>query len=408
MKIKKEFLHLLIFSIICFLSFLKVSNESYKEKEVYLKLKVAGDIVIEAGGVSTTVKILESEIEELEGRKAFLKLFGERELKANTFILFGDVSVNRGRVFISGSFDEIEYIREEKGIRDFLIERYRENSVYFKESIPLGLSFLFGEPRVFLPSEVQRSFLHTGLIHLLVVSGLHIGTVALILSKILPKFYGYILSILGIVLYTAFIVPLEPPVMRASLMFLLIVTSLLFFRKPNSFVALLISGSVILLLFPHYVLSYSFWLSFVATACIIFSLRNFEGNKYIKSLLVSLSAFSGTSALISSFSFISPISVIFTPLIAPLVLIYSLLGVLSLLTFMSFSPLIDLFNLTGLVFIKTVELVEKLSFKLFPEISVTEGIILSFFCIFSLYFLKGIYKFLPSLSVLLYLTVMTL
>ncbi|NPA41706.1 MAG: ComEC/Rec2 family competence protein [Aquificae bacterium] len=391
---RNELSHLILFALACFVAFLRADLPDFREKDVYLRGAIAGDIVNEGGYVITKLKVERSEIEELEGRKVFLKVFGGLPSGVERLSLLGSVSVKDNRIFVYASYKDVEILPPEKSVRNFLMERYRETS-RDKSMVPLGMSFLFGQPRELLPSDVQRDFLQTGLVHLLVISGLHVGTLALVLSHMLPRFQGLKLALVGVIAYSLIVVPNEPPVLRATIMAVLFILILLSFSKPDTLSILLFSGTVILFLYPHYLFSYSFWLSFVATAYIILMLRGLELSNKAKTLLASASAFTGVSPLIGTFSSISPLSVIYTPLLSPVVLIYSLFGVLSLMTLMSFPPFVDLFNLAGLIFVKVVSLMSELSFSIYPQINTAEAVFLTSSGMVSLYFLEGLYRLLP-------------
>ena len=379
----------------------------FKEKEVYVRGKIVGDVIKDPGYTLTKIRIEESEVKEIEGRKALLKVYGYLPPEAKEIAFLGNVSVRGNRIFLHTKGTELNILPQQRSIRELLMERYIKTSMD-KSMVSLGLSFLFGRPRELLPSEVQRSFLNTGLVHLLVVSGLHVGTIALILSKMLPRFHGMKLALVGIGFYALFIVPNEPPVLRASIMLSLILLSLITFRRPNVISILLFSGTVILMLYPHYLFSYSFWLSFVATAYIVLAIKDLEASTKVKTLLASASAFTGVAPLVSTFSGVSPLSVIFTPIISPIVLLYSFFGVLSLLTMMSFPPFVDLFNLTGSAFEKSVELVSSMSFRLYPQIGFHEAVILVLVGLSFLYTLRGYYKLIPIAGINLWLLVRAL
>ncbi len=367
-----------------------------------MKGSVVGDIIREPGYTLTKLRIEESEIEDIEGRKAFLKVFGLLPPDTEELSLLGNVSVRNNRVFVYAKGQDVEILPHSEGLREKLMKRYTSISMD-KGMVPLGLSFLFGEPRELLPSRVQRDFLNTGLVHLLVVSGLHVGTIALVLSRMLPRFQGMRLALAGVLLYSLLIVPHEPPVLRASLMFGVAILALLSFHRPNMLSILLFSGTVILLIYPHYVFSYSFWLSFLATAYIILALKDLEANTRMKTLIASASAFTGVAPLVSTFSGVSPLSVVLTPLLSPVVLLYSALGVLSFLTFMSFPPFVDLFNLTGRLFETTVHAGASLSFRLYPHIGLYEAVALSVAGLVLLYHLRGYSKVIPLVGINLWL-----
>ena len=392
---RREILHLIVFSVVMLTAIVRAGLEDFREEGVFMRVAFKGYIEETDSYIRASALVLESEIEELEGRRASLKVLGYVPTETGRLSILGNILVRDNRVYITASAEDVWV---EKSIRNTLIERYDRISKN-EEASALGRSFLFGDPREGIPSEVQKDFLSTGLVHLLVISGLHVGTVGLILYKALPRNMGLNLALLGIPLYTYFIVPNDPPVLRASLMFMIMVASALTFRRVNTLAVLLFSGSVILAVYPHYVFSYSFWLSFLATAYILLMMRDLEGGKVFKSVAVSSSAFTGTAPLVGSFSFLSPVSVILTPLIAPIVFIYALLGVASLITFMSFPPLVDMFNLAGLLFLKVVDLASSISFQIYPHIGVYEAIFLSVAGIVALYMLKGRLKLIPVASI---------
>ncbi len=397
-----EVIHLLLFLLAALLAYQRSSLPDFVERDAYVRGFLVGDLIRDPNRTTGRIRITESEVEEVEGRKAFLQVYGYLPPEAKEISFLGKVVVRNNRVFLYTSGREIDLIAPERSVRDLLIDRYRSASSH-REMVPLGLSFLFGEPRELLPSGIRRDFLHTGLVHLLVVSGLHVGTVALVLSRMLPRFSGMKLSLIGVGLYTLLVVPKEPPVLRASLMFSLMILSLLTFRRPNALAILLFSGTSVLLLYPHYVFSYSFWLSFSATAYIILAVRDFEASIPVKTLIASASAFTGVAPFISTFSGVSPLSVVLTPLLSPLVLIYSLFGVLSLLTLMSFPPFVDLFNLAGFLFQETVKLASAFSFTLYPRIGSSEAVLLTLLGLALLYILRGYSRLLPLAGLNLWL-----
>ncbi len=401
-RLKSDIVHTVLFLLVCFIAFIRADLPNFEERDVYVRVSVAGDILVEENRTTMKVRVEDSEIEDIKGRKAFLTVYGYVPGQIRTLSLIGDIRAVDNRIFIYSSSKDVEFLPPEKSVRYFLMERYREVS-RDKGIVSLGLAFLFGEPRELLPSHIRKDFLETGLVHLLVVSGLHVGMVALILSFLLPRFYGLKLAVLGVVIYSLFIVPSEPPILRATLMAVILLLSYLFFVRINSFAVLLFSGSVILAFYPYYVLSYSFWLSFIATSYIILMLRDLKGSNKTKTLLASFSAFSGIAPIVGSFSAISPVSVILSPFLAPLVLLYSALGVFSLLTLMSFPPLVDLFNLTGHLFTGAVSLFAELSIYLYPHLSPLEGFLLSITGLLFLYILRGLYRLIPLIFMNLYM-----
>ena len=303
--------------------------------------------------------------------------------------------------------DTVERVNDDGGLRRFLIKRYEDHTEDLRVR-SVGLSFLFGEPRTLVSPEVQKSFLSTGLVHLLVISGLHIGMIAGIFLKALPRNVSLYASLVGVILYTLMIVPHEPPVLRATIMFALFLLSAMTYRKPIPLAILFFSGSVILVLYPNYAFSYSFWMSFFATLYILLFIHDNRNGLITKSLGVSLSAFAGVSPLIASISYISPLSVVFTPLISPLVVAYSTLGMLSLLTGMSFPPFVDLFNFAGSIFIGSVSILESFSLRIIPSIGTIEAIVVTVIGALVMYFLPPQRRLLVPAGMISYLFIRSL
>ena len=369
-------------------------------------VRVTGDIQVEGGKLIAQVQIEESEISEIEGRKALL-ISRFMSIEEGRYKFFGGVRVRGGSIYVYPYRESIDRVEEARGIRELMIERY----ISFTSNPHLrsvGLSFLFGEPRSLATLEVQKSFLSTGLVHLLVISGLHVGMIAGILIKIFPKKISYQASLAGIILYSLVIVPHEPPVLRATIMFSLLLLSAMSYRKTNSLAVLFFSGSLILLVYPHFAFSYSFWLSFFATLYIILFLRDASKNMVFQSVGVSLSAFGGVAPLIATISYLSPFSVLFTPLVTPIVILYSALGMICLLTAMELSPLISLFNFAGEIFVGSVRVLEIASLRVYPDLTKLEAVTLTLAGAWGMYIVNSGYKILIPLIILTYLLLRSL
>ncbi len=385
--------HISLFFFAVLFSYFTGKIEDSYYKNIHLSVEIWGDLSYEDRIIRVPVRILECTELDIEGRKVLIFVRGDSFPEGRYFLIKGNLRIKEGSIYIWTQSKNILPLNI-YSVRDFLIERYLRASGGWKRA-GIGISFLFGEPREVLDPSVRGDFLRTGLIHFLVISGLHVGVISLILSFLLPRPYGYFLAIVGVCTYLLFIVPSEPPVLRAGFMFLLLILSRLVHRKVNPLNTLLFSASLILFLYPHNLFSFSFWLSFLATLFILLSLKDLKGNTIYKSFFVSLSAFSATLPLIATFSFISPLSVLVSPLLTPIVFIYSFFGILSLITLFYFKPFVDLFNLFGFLFAKAVSLLGNFSLLLIPSLDKSEAFFLILLGIFGLYFLKGNYKLLP-------------
>lgn len=166
-------------------------------------------------------------------------------------------------------------------VRQQLIEQIRYWTADL-QSAPLLMALTVGERQ--FSSVLWRGVQHSGLGHILTISGLHIGLVfgwGYLLSGALLKcrpFSGWqpqttvsiqLLSALFIACCYAYLAGFAIPTLRAAAALLLIIGSRLLLRPLNGRYAWQLLVALLLLLNPFWVLSYSFWLSVLAVAIII-------------------------------------------------------------------------------------------------------------------------------------------
>jgi competence protein ComEC len=124
--------------------------------------------------------------------------------------------------------------------------------------------------------EVTASFYQklkdVGLIHIVVLSGMNITLLSSLVISTTVEFigrrYATILTIVIIILFILF-VGIEPPLMRASIMGILSLIGLLYGRKTLALYTLFLSGCLMIIIWPDWLTSISFQLSFAATLGII-------------------------------------------------------------------------------------------------------------------------------------------
>lgn len=122
--------------------------------------------------------------------------------------------------------------------------------------------------------ELNEKFIRSGAIHLLAVSGLHVGIVFLFLNYILSFFLKpahplRVIIIVLILFFYAFITGFSPSVTRAVVMFSFIQTGKAFLRHINMYNILCLSAFIILLWNPMFLFHAGFWLSHLAVAGIV-------------------------------------------------------------------------------------------------------------------------------------------
>ncbi len=384
------FLFLLAFSL------WKVEKESiylWFEDEGVVWLRLEGVPIETDTGLRFRAKVVGGDLPDIYGRTAFVNIYGLKDLPTEFFSLYGKVRAEGSRLFISGSYRDIEDFLSEKTLRKSYIKRIQER-IQDPQVRAFVLTYLLGEARESLPQDLQYYFTKTGLIHLLVISGFHVGMVFLLLRYLLPYPYGLLLGAVGVSLYVLLLVPKEAPVLRAWLMLLLWVLVRLSEGRPNSLGILLFSGSLLLLYRPEFSQSFSFWLSFFAVLYIILGLRLLpsEGSWAYRNLGlpfgVSLFAFLGVSPLLLSFTHTSLGSVLFSPLVGYMLLPFTAYGVLELITFFSL-PTLPL-ELMGKAVIQVVELLSIFDLRVGFDLSVESSFTFTTFLAFLLYFLSFI------------------
>lgn len=147
-----------------------------------------------------------------------------------------------------------------------------------------------------LTDDVKQGFRTTGTVHVLSVSGLHVGIIYLMINFLLGFIrkgtrYYWLKPLLIIVLLWvyAFITGLPPSVIRASAMLTVFCASEIFGRKSFSLHALYIAGFFILLINPFSLFDIGFQLSFMSVLSILYLLPKVSGllkveNKYLRNI----------------------------------------------------------------------------------------------------------------------------
>ncbi len=142
---------------------------------------------------------------------------------------------------------------------------------YTGEKSNLIRALLIGD-RKDIDHEIVNSFVIVGVVHVLAVSGLHVGFIVMILNLLLGRtsiYWRIVLSIIGIFLF-AIISGGQPSVLRASIMAILMLISTLYGRKYNSISVLAVAALLILIFNPIDLFNPGFQLSFSAVFSIVY------------------------------------------------------------------------------------------------------------------------------------------
>lgn len=190
--------------------------------------------------------------------------------------------------------DESSVVLLEKGNghRSFF-ERLREGVVsnlstkLDADIFAVALGILLGD-KSYLSLELKDAFSGAGAMHLLAVSGLHVGIFLVILQWLfqtfgrwLPRWLRFLL-IVGILWFYAGITGFSPSVNRAVTMFSFVALGTVLGRRYNSMDGLLASAMILLVVNPYYIFDIGFQLSYAAMFGIFLFSPMLERSLFIK------------------------------------------------------------------------------------------------------------------------------
>ncbi|MCH2045678.1 MAG: ComEC family competence protein [Saprospiraceae bacterium] len=145
-----------------------------------------------------------------------------------------------------------------------------------------------------LNAEVRNAYANTGAMHVLAVSGLHVGLIAWLFSALLVKRktdkawmkVSKTLLLLASIWIFAFLTGASASVMRASTMFSLLILGQETGRSPNVYNTLAFTAFLLLLLDPYFIFDIGFQLSFLAVIGIVYLQPKIYRRIYIKNKIL--------------------------------------------------------------------------------------------------------------------------
>ncbi len=145
------------------------------------------------------------------------------------------------------------------------------------KNLAIGAALILGY-KDHLDPDILRSFSSAGAMHVLAVSGLHVGIIFLFFNSLLSFLdkkgsYGKLIKVITILLILwayAFITGLSPSVMRAATMFSAVVIGQSLNRPTNIFNTLSASAFLLMLFDPHIITKVGFQLSYLAVIGIVY------------------------------------------------------------------------------------------------------------------------------------------
>ena len=165
-------------------------------------------------------------------------------------------------------------IKKINAFRSKLLSRL-SNSQLYKNQFSVCSALLLGDKSE-MSQELKQTFSEAGVIHVLAVSGLHVGIIFLLINKLLVfmsrtqvlRIIKLLILLLCLWSY-AFITSLSPSVMRAVTMFGFIAIANVMQRQTNIYNTLAASAFLLLILEPNMVFEVGFQLSYLAVLGIV-------------------------------------------------------------------------------------------------------------------------------------------
>lgn len=175
--------------------------------------------------------------------------------------------------------------------RDRLLEVLRSNGIT-EEEFGIGAAILLGYDES-LPAQVRQNFVAAGAMHILCVSGMHVGIVYLLASFFLgflgrgkKAAFARKLALLVLIWFYALLTGLSPSVMRSALMISFLIVGELVHRKGFALNSIGASAFVLLLINPNNLFVIGFQLSYVAVIGIVLLQKRIYNLLYIKNKLL--------------------------------------------------------------------------------------------------------------------------
>ena len=151
-----------------------------------------------------------------------------------------------------------------------------DNSILATENKSIAKALLLGQKED-LDKDTLRTYSSAGAMHVLAVSGLHVGIIMYILMFVLKPTkrikYGkqlFLMLVLFGVWFYAFITGLSPSVLRSSLMFSFIIIGKEVERETSIYQSIMVSAFILILIDPLVIFKVGFQLSYLAVIGIVY------------------------------------------------------------------------------------------------------------------------------------------
>ena len=175
--------------------------------------------------------------------------------------------------------------------RDGLLQALKRCGITDDE-FGVGAAILLGYDES-LPAQVRQNYVAAGSMHILCVSGMHVGIIYLLASFVL----GFLgkgkkmalvrrLILLALIWFYALLTGLSPSIMRATLMISFVLLGELIHRKGFALNSIAVSAFILLLIDPNNLFAIGFQLSYVAVVGIVLLQKPIYSLIYVKNKLL--------------------------------------------------------------------------------------------------------------------------
>ncbi len=204
------------------------------------------------------------------------------------------------QIFLKPNEFEIFNGKKQNGFRRFIYRSREKVLAMLRKNIPgdkepgLAEALLIGYKNDLDQSLVQ-SYTNTGVVHIIAISGLHLGLIYWLLASLFKplqkrkrlKWLRPILIIAGLWLFSL-LAGAQPSVLRSALMFTCIVMGEGLTRRTSIFNTLAFSAFILLFINPYWLWDVGFQLSYAAVLSIIIFLKPIYNWFYIKNKILDL------------------------------------------------------------------------------------------------------------------------
>lgn len=157
----------------------------------------------------------------------------------------------------------------------YFLSNLIDQKVEFAESKQIANALLLGQ-KDSLEKEIKNAYSETGTMHILAVSGLHVGIIYAILLLPLKRFKSdskfrkwYLMSVVVLIWVYAVMTGFSPSVVRASTMFSLVTAGQIRKKKSSIWNVLAFSAMLMMVVDPEVIFDVGFQLSYLAVAGIV-------------------------------------------------------------------------------------------------------------------------------------------